>query len=151
MAWNEPNGNKDPWGRKSNTSSELDNALNDLNKYVKNLFGGTSGGSNSNKKNSSIIGAVILTIYLLSGIYIVNEETGEFIKPNDPVAFFEAKEQRVRERFVNIAEAKILREKVRQCYYKSGVNHYQYVFIIVSIYLYQYVFISTFITNIYLK
>ena len=64
-------------------------------------------------------------------------ETGEFIKPNDPVAFFEAKEQRVRERFVNIAEAKILREKVRQCYYKSGVNHYQYVFIIVSIYLYQ--------------
>ena len=63
-----------------------------------------------------------------------NEETGEFIKPNDPVAFFEAKEQRVRERFVNIAEAKILREKVRQCYYKSGVNHYQYVFIIVSIY-----------------
>ena len=73
MAWNEPNGNKDPWGRKSNTSSELDNALNDLNKYVKNLFGGTSGGSNSNKKNSSIIGAVILTIYLLSGIYIVND------------------------------------------------------------------------------
>ena len=65
-----------------------------------------------------------------------NEETGEFIKPNDPV---------------NIAEAKILREKVRQCYYKSGVNHYQYVFIIVYIYLYQYVFISTFITNIYLK
>ena len=73
MAWNEPNGNKDPWGRKSNTSSELDNALNDLNKYFKNLLGGTSGGSNSNKKNSSIIGAVILTIYLLSGIYIVND------------------------------------------------------------------------------
>ena len=73
MAWNEPNGNKDPWGRKSNTSSELDNALNDINKYFKNLLGGTSGGSNSNKKNSSIIGAVILTIYLLSGIYIVND------------------------------------------------------------------------------
>ena len=74
-----------------------------------------------------------------------NEETGDFIKPNDPVAFFEAKEQRVRERFVNIAEAKILREQVRQCYYKSGVNHYQYVFIIISIYLHQYFFISTFI------
>jgi membrane protease subunit HflK len=73
MAWNEPNGNKDPWGRKSNTSSELDNALNDLNKYFKNLLGGTSGGSNSNKKNTSIIGVVILTIYLLSGIYIVND------------------------------------------------------------------------------
>ena len=73
MAWNEPNGNKDPWGRKSNTSSELDNALNDINKYFKNLLGGTSGGSNSNKKNTSIIGVVILTIYLLSGIYIVND------------------------------------------------------------------------------
>ena len=73
MAWNEPNGNKDPWGRKSNTSSELDNALNDINKYFKNLLGGTSGGSNSNKKNTSIVGVVILTIYLLSGIYIVND------------------------------------------------------------------------------
>ncbi|MBT3697215.1 MAG: FtsH protease activity modulator HflK [Gammaproteobacteria bacterium] len=73
MAWNEPNGNKDPWGRKSNTSSELDNALNDLNKYFRNLLGGTSGGSNSNKKNTTIIGVIILTVYLLSGIYIVND------------------------------------------------------------------------------
>ena len=31
MAWNEPNGNKDPWGRKPSGKSELDNALNDLN------------------------------------------------------------------------------------------------------------------------
>ena len=73
MAWNEPNGNKDPWGRKSSNKSELDNALNDLNKYFKSLLGGTSGGSGSNKKNTSIIGVVILTVYLLSGIYIVND------------------------------------------------------------------------------
>ena len=52
-------------------------------------------------------------------------EAGDFIKPSDPVVFFEAKEQRVRERFINIAQAKMLREEVRQCYYKSGVNHYQ--------------------------
>ena len=56
------------------------------------------------------------------------DDKGNFIQPEDPVAFFEAKEQRVRERFVNVAQAKILREKVRQCYYKSGVNHYQYVY-----------------------
>ena len=56
------------------------------------------------------------------------DDKGNFIKSEDPVAFFEAKEQRVRERFVNVAQAKILREKVRQCYYKSGVNHYQYVY-----------------------
>ena len=55
MAWNEPNGNKDPWGRKPKSNSELDNALNDLNKYFKGLLGGTSGGSSSNKKNNSII------------------------------------------------------------------------------------------------
>ena len=73
MAWNEPNGNKDPWGRKSKSNSELDNALNDLNKYFKGLLGGTSGGPSSNKKNNSIIAIVILTVYLLSGIYIVND------------------------------------------------------------------------------
>ena len=73
MAWNEPNGNKDPWGRKSNSNSELDNALNDLNKYFKNLLGGGSGGSSSNKKNTSIAALIILTVYLLSGIYIVND------------------------------------------------------------------------------
>ena len=73
MAWNEPNGSKDPWGRQSKSNSELDNALNDLNKYFKSLLGGTSGGSSSNKKNNSIIGIVILTVYLLSGIYIVND------------------------------------------------------------------------------
>ena len=50
MAWNEPNGNKDPWGRKPSGKSELDNALNDLNKYFKGLIGGTSGGPSSNKK-----------------------------------------------------------------------------------------------------
>ena len=73
MAWNEPNGNKDPWGRKPSGKSELDNALNDLNKYFKGLIGGTSGGPSSNKKNTTILGVVILTIYLLSGIYIVND------------------------------------------------------------------------------
>ena len=73
MAWNEPNGNKDPWGRKPSSKSELDNALNDLNKYFKGLMGGTSGGPSSNKKNTTILGVVILTIYLLSGIYIVND------------------------------------------------------------------------------
>jgi membrane protease subunit HflK len=73
MAWNEPNGNKDPWGRKPTSNSELDNALNDLNKYFKGLLGGTSGGSSPNKKNTTIIGIVILTVYLLSGIYIVND------------------------------------------------------------------------------
>ena len=43
----------------------------------------------------------------------------------DPVKFIEAREQRVRDRFVGIAEARLLREEVKQCYYREGVNHYQ--------------------------
>lgn len=50
---------------------------------------------------------------------------GGFVRPEDPVAFVEAREQRVRDRFVNLHQAKLLREELRQCYYKSGVNHYQ--------------------------
>ena len=54
---------------------------------------------------------------------------------SDPVAMIEAREQRVRERFVAIEEAKILRDQVRQCYYKEGVNHYQNCREIVQTYL----------------
>ena len=54
------------------------------------------------------------------------DDKGNFIKPEDPVAF-EAKEQRVRERFVNVAQAKILRERLGNVI-TSQVNHYQYVY-----------------------
>ena len=50
---------------------------------------------------------------------------GNLITPANPVVFLEAREQRVRDRFVNLHQAKLLREELRQCYYKSGVNHYQ--------------------------
>ena len=53
---------------------------------------------------------------------------GGFALPESPVTFLEAREQRVRDRFVNLQQAKLLREELRQCYYKAGVNHYQYVF-----------------------
>ena len=43
---------------------------------------------------------------------------------SDPVAMIEAREQRVRERFVAIGRQR-WRDQVRQCYYKEGVNHYQ--------------------------
>jgi hypothetical protein len=50
------------------------------------------------------------------------------VAPNDfsdPVAYVEAREQRVREMYVAIENAKILREKVIDCYRKEGVNHIQ--------------------------
>jgi hypothetical protein len=45
---------------------------------------------------------------------------------SDPVAFFESREQRVRENYVAIEHAKILREELIHCYRKEGVNHIEY-------------------------
>ena len=73
MAWNEPGGNKDPWTRKPKGNSEVDKLLNEFTKTFKDLLGGTGSGSGSSKKNTSILIAVIATVYLLSGIYIVND------------------------------------------------------------------------------
>ena len=42
---------------------------------------------------------------------------------SDPVAYYAAREQRVREHFVAIEHAKILRESLIACYRKEGVNH----------------------------
>ncbi|KAJ8550895.1 hypothetical protein K7X08_000265 [Anisodus acutangulus] len=43
----------------------------------------------------------------------------------DPVAFFEMREHLVREKWIDIEKAKILREKLRWCYRIEGVNHLQ--------------------------
>ncbi|KAM3267664.1 hypothetical protein P3S67_032082 [Capsicum chacoense] len=43
----------------------------------------------------------------------------------DPVAFFEMREHLVREKWVDIEKAKILREKLRWCYRIEGINHLQ--------------------------
>ena len=73
MAWNEPSGNKDPWSRKPKGDSELDKLINEFSKSFKDLLGGSSGGSGASKKNTSIFLGLIAVIYLLSGIYIVND------------------------------------------------------------------------------
>jgi len=43
----------------------------------------------------------------------------------DPVAMVEMREHIVREKWIHIEKAKILREKVKWCYRVEGVNHYQ--------------------------
>ena len=74
MAWNEPNGNKDPWGRKRDNNSELDDILKSFNKFVNDLFKSSGGSGNTpNKKNVSILAGIIIAIYFLSGVYIVND------------------------------------------------------------------------------
>ena len=79
MAWNEPGGNnKDPWNRKPKGSPEIDNLVKDFLNFLKKLFG-TSDNKGGNdfgapsKKNTSVLVGILLVIYLLSGIYIVND------------------------------------------------------------------------------
>ncbi|XP_058104000.1 NADH dehydrogenase [ubiquinone] 1 beta subcomplex subunit 10-B-like [Magnolia sinica] len=43
----------------------------------------------------------------------------------DPVAMLEYREYLVREKWIDIEKAKILREKVKWCYRIEGVNHLQ--------------------------
>ena len=92
MAWNEPNGNKDPWGRKRDNNSELDDILKGFNKFINDFFK-SSGGSNNtpNKKNVSLLAGIIIAIYFLSGVYIVNDgergvvlQFGEFVSITGP-------------------------------------------------------------------
>ena len=65
-----------------------------------------------------------------------NDAEKKLVLPRrDPVKFIEAREQRVRERYVGLAEARALREEVKQCYYREGVNHYQNCREIVQTYL----------------
>ena len=74
MAWNEPNGNKDPWGRKRDNNSELDDILKSFSKFVNDFFKSPGGSNNTpNKKNVSVLAGIIVAIYFLSGVYIVND------------------------------------------------------------------------------
>jgi len=87
MAWNEPGGNNnDPWGNKKNDSGppDLDEVFRNLQKKLEGLFGGKrpagsgnggSGGFNFPGKVGSIglmlLGGILLTLWVLSGIYII--------------------------------------------------------------------------------
>lgn len=87
MAWNEPggSGNKDPWGGKKNNEQgppDLDEVVKKLQEKFGALFGGggprSTGGSGSGKAGSigiGLIAAVALVIWVISGVYIVEEGT----------------------------------------------------------------------------
>lgn len=88
MAWNEPggSGNKDPWGNRNNQSGppDLDEVIKKISNKISGMFGGRkSGGSGGNgigggsSANGSIglgvIAAIAGVVWILSGIYIVDE------------------------------------------------------------------------------
>ncbi|MEE9422284.1 MAG: FtsH protease activity modulator HflK [Gammaproteobacteria bacterium] len=79
MAWNEPGGNKDPWGNRGNQGPpDLDEVVRKMQNKLGGLFGGGKGGGASSKsKGPSFAGLGLLLligaiIWLFSGIYIVD-------------------------------------------------------------------------------
>jgi len=81
LAWNEPgsSGSKDPWGRrKADGGSDLDQIVRRLQQKLGGLFGGRKGGGEIGGGRASGFGAgliivVALVIWLLSGLYIVQQ------------------------------------------------------------------------------
>ena len=86
MAWNEPGGgnNKDPWGGRGDQGPpDLDEVVRKMQDKLGGLFGGRKrggggGGSGSSKPafaGFGLVAAVVLVVWLFSGIYIVDEGT----------------------------------------------------------------------------
>ena len=87
MAWNEPGGSgkKDPWGGNKNNDQgppDLDEVVKKLQEKFGALFGGggprSTGGSGAGKAGSigfGLIAAVALVVWVVSGVYIVEEGT----------------------------------------------------------------------------
>jgi len=47
------------------------------------------------------------------------------VDPDDRKAVFLAREQKIREDWIRVMEARLIREKLDKCYRTEGVNHYR--------------------------
>ena len=88
MSWNEPGGDKkDPWSGRGDQKGppDLDEAIRSLQEKLSNIFGGKKtggdgGGDSPNvfnagnvMKNMGYIGVALFALWLLSGLYIIDE------------------------------------------------------------------------------
>jgi len=82
MPWNEPGKDKDPWGqRNDNGPPDLDEVLNNFKKKLNGVLGGKGGsggipgrGGSGDMSGLLLIALIAITVvWLLSGIYIVDE------------------------------------------------------------------------------
>lgn len=80
MAWNEPGGDKDPWGGRGGDQGppDLDEALKKLQGQLSGIFGG--GGGNRDGRGGGLsagmlggVALLALIIYALTGFYVVDE------------------------------------------------------------------------------
>lgn len=79
MAWNEPGGDRDPWGGKNNQDGppDLDEVVRRIQQRLGQWFGGSGGGSGGGGGGPRLFGVgviliLVLGVWLLSGFYIVN-------------------------------------------------------------------------------
>ncbi|KAI7903095.1 uncharacterized protein BX663DRAFT_551942 [Cokeromyces recurvatus] len=49
----------------------------------------------------------------------------EQVDPNDHKAVYAARNQKIRDDWVKVMEARLIKEKLDECYRTEGVNHYQ--------------------------
>ncbi len=80
MAWNEPGGDKDPWGGRGGDQGppDLDEALKKLTGQLSGIFGGGGGkgGGKGPSLNAGMIGGIAvlaLVVYGLTGFFVVDE------------------------------------------------------------------------------
>ena len=80
MAWNEPGGDKDPWGGRGGDQGppDLDEALKKLQGQLAGIFGGGGGGrsTSSGGPSAGLLGLIVLVgliIYAVRGVYVVDE------------------------------------------------------------------------------
>ena len=80
MAWNEPGGDKDPWGGRGGDQGppDLDEALKKLQGQLSGIFGGGGGnrGGKSGGLSAGMIGGILvigLILYAVNGFYLVDE------------------------------------------------------------------------------
>jgi len=79
MAWNEPGGDKDPWGGRGGDQGppDLDEALKKLQGQLSGIFGGrgNSSGRGGGLSKGMVGGIVLLAllVYALTGFYVVDE------------------------------------------------------------------------------
>lgn len=98
MAWNEPNGGRDPWngggqrGNNGGSPPDMDELLNRLkSRFGKGGGGGSGGPSKIGGASAGLIFAVIAALWLISGFYVVDEQErgvvlrfGEYTQTTEP-------------------------------------------------------------------
>jgi membrane protease subunit HflK len=119
MAWNEPGkGDKDPWGDRGNDGPpDLDDVVRNLQRKLGGIFGGGNSGDNNSSGDGTLglglIAAIILAVWLASGIYTQDEAErgvvqrfGEYTRTTSPGLNWHLPMPIEKVEFVNVQESR---------------------------------------------